>query len=321
MNDYSRYIRQANIIALDGQKALANTKLLCIGSGGLGSLVSSYLVAAGVGSISLVDGDKIELTNLTRQISYKETDCNKSKALIQAEFLQQLNSTCNIIAHDKFLDKSNAYELINAHDLIVDCSDNFITRYLISDTCTALSKPLISASIEGFIGQVMVLLPEVCYRCIFPKVDNNFSCLNGDVIGPAVGVIASIQANEVFKFITNLSKKSHLIQVDSFENKISTFDVITDTKCINNHDDILLEVGVKIKQLDFNEVIELAKQQKIQLVDIRNKKSEKINNIIKHISKDKPIAIMCNYGYRSKLSASQLSSVGYENVYYAIIDF
>lgn len=335
MNNYSRYIRQNNIIGSHGQDALANTKLLCIGCGGLGVLVSSYLAAAGVGLITLVDGDKIEITNLTRQITYKETDCDKNKAQTQAKFIQQLNSNCEIIPYSSFLDKSNVYELIYSHDLILDCSDNFTTRYLISDNCTSLNKPLISASIEGLVGQVIVLLNNICYRCIFPNSYNNNSCFNGEVIGTAIGIIASIQANEALKFITNLNQKSYLIQIDSLTNKISQFNIKSDLKCVNNHDDILLIYENRLKYLDYKELLNLSSEQ-IKIIDIRNKKysindelpltsfkieANKIRDIIKHIPKIQPLVVICNYGYKSKLVALKLLAYGYESVYYSAVNF
>ncbi len=334
MNNYSRYIRQNNIIGNHGQEALANTKLLCIGCGGLGVLVSSYLVAAGVGLITLVDGDNIEESNLTRQITYKENDCNKNKAQTQAKFLQQLNSNCKVISYNNFLNKSNVYELIYAHDLILDCSDNFTTRYMISDNCTSLNKPLISASIEGFVGQVIVLLNNICYRCIFPNSYSNNSCHNGETIGSAIGITASIQANEALKFISNLNHKSYLIQIDSLINKVSQFNIKSDRKCINNHDDILLFYENKLKYLDFKELLDLSSEQ-IKIIDIRDKKlsindelsfvsikiePNKISDIIKHIPKIQPLVVICNYGYKSKLAALKLISFGYELVYYSTIN-
>ena len=335
MTDCSRYARQLNLLGNDGQEALANSKVLCIGAGGLGSIVSSYLVAAGIGWVSIVDNDTIELSNLTRQITYNEGNCLQSKVKILTYFLRNLNSTTTINGYDFLLKHSNAQVLIDAHDLIVDCSDNFSTRYLVSDLCSSGSKPLISASINGFSGQIMVLLQELCYRCLFPHASNYDDCFNGDVIGPAVGIIASIQANEVIKLITNLNKASYIIQVDAFNNQQTCFAIMPDSACINSHDDALLNYENKIKQLSIDEMLRLYHEKELQIVDIRNQSDgtisgltissiqiepTKINNITKLISKEQSIVVLCNYGFRSKLSASRLAVLGYSTVYYACVN-
>ena len=335
MTDYSRYARQLNLLGNDGQEALANAKVLCIGAGGLGSIVSSYLVAAGIGVVTIVDNDTIELSNLTRQITYNESNCSQSKVKVLTNFLRKLNSTTTINSHDFLLRHNNAQVLINAHDLIVDCSDNFLTRYLVSDLCNSAAKPLISASIDGFSGQIMVLLQELCYRCLFPHTSNHDGCLNGDVIGPAVGIIASIQANEIIKLITSLNKSSYIIQVDAFTNQQTCFTLLPDPACINNHDDTLLNYENKIKQLSPDEVLRLYHEKQIQIVDIRNQSDKtinqltissiqieptKISNVTKFISKDQAVAVICNHGFRSKLSASRLAALGYKTVYYTSIN-
>lgn len=331
MNGTARYARQARLIGSNGQIALSQSQVLCIGAGGLGSLVSTYLVASGVGTIGLVDGDTIELSNLTRQISYKEADCGTDKVITQAQFLRKLNSTCRVTAHNYFLQQNNANELIGAYDVIVDCTDNFRTRYLINDICVAHEKPLISASIDAFMGQILLLFGDVCYRCLFPEVNNeaNDSCFNGDVLGPSVGIIASLQANEVIKFITGLNKVSRLIQVDSLENTMTTFALRPDTACINHHGDIAL--NQEVQPLQFAQALELYATKQVQFIDIRDNNSfpaidslkiaaSQITKSNQSISQDKPIVVICNYGFRSKLAALQLAAMGcYSKIYYSSI--
>lgn len=332
MIDNLRYIRQLNVFGNDGQEALANSKVLCIGAGGLGSLVCSYLTAAGVGSIGIVDNDKIELSNLTRQITYNEKNCLSSKVQVLGSFLRNLNSCITIQEYEFFLNTENADDLISDYDLVIDCSDNYSTRYLISDACSLFAKPLISASIDVFTGQVMVLLPEVCYRCIFPDVKNDNKCSNGDVVGPAVGIIASIQANEVIKFITSLNMKSYIIQVDSLNNKQSCLSILPDTSCINNHDDLLCSSENKIIEIAYHDLLTLYGKKKIKILDISSQndsifnelivssvkiKTNEVAELIKLISKDQPIAVICNYGVRSKVFASRLAVLGYNSVYYS----
>lgn len=311
------------LIGSDGQDKLAKIRVLCIGIGGLGTLVSSYLAAAGVGAITLVDGDKVELSNLHRQISYNETDCSEFKAITQAKVLQKLNSNCTVTAYNFFIEQYHVVELISQHDLILDCSDNFSTRYLIGDISVLSEKPVISASIDGFTGQIIVLLQDVCYRCVFPKTDNkSVNCFDGAVIGPAVGIIASIQANEAIKYITHISRESRLIQVDSLKNKISNFNLKADPACINNHEDILSDGNVRY--MSFSEVMVLDKKQQVHIIDLG---AHVIPGDISvwetgiHASKetDKPIVVICNHGYKSRLIAYQLASIYKCCIYYSSI--
>ena len=335
MTDNSRYARQLNLLGNEGQEALANSKVLCIGAGGLGSIVTSYLVAAGIGVVSIVDPDTIELSNLTRQITYNEDNCSQSKVKTLSHFLRKLNSSCTLNAYDFLLTPSNAPALINAHDVIVDCSDNFPTRYLISDSCSAAAKPLISASVNGFNGQIMVLLQELCYRCLFHHPRNaHDGC--ADVIGPAVGIIASIQANEVVKFITNLTTTSYILQVDALNNQQTSFAIMPDPACINNHDDVVLNYETTLLQkLAWNEVLRLYHENKVQIIDIRTPsatiinplmiasrhlEAAKINQLTQFIAKDQALVVICNHGFRSKLAASRLALLGYTRVYYASIN-
>lgn len=335
MNEKNRYIRQLGIIGEDGQIALKQSKILCVGVGGLGVIASGYLVGAGIGEISLIDNDNIELSNLTRQITYNESDCSKSKVNIHAEFLRKLNSSCKISAYNTFLNLSNSHELIALHDLVIDCSDNFETRYLISDVCHELNKPLISASIDGFTGQVITLLYNICYRCVFPENKNQLtSCYNGNVIGPAVGIIASIQANEVLKYLTNINNKNYIIQLDSLNNKLTTFNLNVNLKCINDHSEEIYSSTNSAKQYSLNEVLNLYNQKSIKIIDISNtlkniydidsiqiNNNNILNSILNSVDKDTKVAIVCNFGYKSKVIASQLISLGYKNVYFSSILF
>lgn len=333
MNDYSRYSRQTELIGVEGQDALKKARVLCVGAGGLGSLVSSYLVGAGVGVIGIADGDIIELSNLTRQINYNEMHCGQYKVVVLESILKQLNSNCIINMHNNFLDYSNAEDILALYDVIVDCSDNFKTRYLISDICSNSLTPLIGASVDGFMGQVMVFCGECCYRCLFPNVNSAISCINGDVIGPAVGIIAGIQANEVLKFISGLNKSSYLIQVDSLVNQMSCHKIVTDHNCINNHSDVLAGDSI-VSRLEFSQVLTLSASGEVQIIDIRNKPTKNlgfsifevinidqndITSISKYLPKNQAVVIICDYGYRSRLVALRLAQVGYSQVYFSSV--
>lgn len=348
--DNSRYIRQNRIIGDNGQELLNQTNILCIGAGGLGSLVSCFLVAAGIGKISIIDGDKIELSNLTRQIIYNENNCGQSKADILKKYLCSLNSTCHISMYNTLLDHKNADEIIAKHDIIVDCSDNFATKYLVSDSCNINEKPLVTASIDGFNGQVLVILDELCYRCIFPKAaDNASSCLNGDVIGPSVGIVASYQANEVIKLITKINTSSHLTQINCLNNHAQMYSIYPDAECINNHsldyhaDKYAQSSTTKASFIEWKDMIKLHHSNNLQLILIDTQEFSQhlpsnyssSNNLLlelklpdntmlikqQDLTKIKlpytqPLVIICNYGYKSKLAAIQLINLGYHQVYY-----
>jgi adenylyltransferase/sulfurtransferase len=319
----TRYTRQANIIGMYGQQYLKNTNLLCIGAGGLGTLVSSFLVAAGVGRITIMDKDIVEISNLTRQITYHEKDSGISKVVVLQRYLQQLNCESQINILDVDISHANVDSIVPNHDIVIDCSDNFITKYLISDSCSLHQKPLITASIDGFHGQVMVLLPELCYRCVFTNASSNNSCFDGDVIGPSVGIVASCQANEVLKLITSLNNQSKLIQMDCLNNITREFKITPDYECVNNHRQELA-IDEKPEPITLNEAISLHYTQNLKFLDMRKNIINKLPfetiifdmHHIHEFAKEQPLAIICNYGYRSRLVAMKLKSIGYTKVYY-----
>ncbi len=203
-----RYRKQIAIpgIGIEGQRKLRNARILVIGAGGLGSPALLYLAAAGIGRIGIVDNDTVDLSNLQRQILYTEADLGALKAVRAAEKLSALNSTLSIDAFPIRLNEQNAAEYIARYDVVLDCSDNFHTRYTISDACSRSKHMLVHASIHRFEGQVMVLCGDTapCYRCLYPEqpVDGLIlRCDEAGVIGVLPGIIGSMQAAEALKHI------------------------------------------------------------------------------------------------------------------------
>ncbi len=203
-----RYRKQMVIpgIGMRGQKLLLDASVLVIGAGGLGSPALLYLAAAGVGRIGIVDNDTVDLSNLQRQILYGEADQGAGKAVRAAEKLRALNSTIAIDAIPVRIAEENATGLIAPYDIILDCSDNFTTRYVISDECARTRKMLIEASIHRFEGRVLGLCGETgpCYRCLYsepPEEGVIFRCDEAGVIGVLPGIIGSIQAAEAIKHV------------------------------------------------------------------------------------------------------------------------
>lgn len=202
---YSRHIILPEVGG-KGQKKLLKAKVFIVGAGGLGCPVGFYLVAAGVGTIGIIDNDDVELSNLQRQIAHSVKRLGKPKAESAKETFQDLNPDVNIIAIKGKLTKDNIIETISEYDIVVDGSDNFPTRYLINDACVMLKKPLVSGAILKFEGQVTTIIPHEghCYRCLFeepPPAGLIPSCQEVGVLGVMPGVIGSLQAVEVLKLI------------------------------------------------------------------------------------------------------------------------
>ncbi|MCX6291074.1 MAG: HesA/MoeB/ThiF family protein [Bacteroidetes bacterium] len=213
-----RYSKQLLLpeIGMKGQEKLKQTRVLVVGAGGLGCPVLQYLAAAGTGTIGMVDFDLIDETNLQRQVLYSTDDVGKSKAIIAGEKISSLNPFIKIDVFNKKLDATNAVEIISDYDWVVDCTDNFESRYLINDACVLLGKTVIYAGIHKFEAQVSVfnlLLPDgkrgPTYRCAFPEMHSGEvieNCSLTGVIGTLPGIAGMLQANEVIKLITGIGE-------------------------------------------------------------------------------------------------------------------
>lgn len=211
MNDeqllrYSRHLLLDDI-DIAGQERLLNSHVLIIGAGGLGSACAPYLAAAGVGKITLVDHDHVELTNLQRQIMHQQESIGMSKAASGKRFLKSLNPTCQVEALEKRVDELLLKALIGEVDVVVDCTDNFSTRHLINRVCVSYRKVLISGAALRFDGQVSVFdfrnPHSPCYACVFPP-DPNYvetNCASLGIFAPLVGIIGTIAAAQALQVI------------------------------------------------------------------------------------------------------------------------
>lgn len=214
IEEQKRYHRQLLLpeIGEKGQERLRQAKVLVVGAGGLGSPVLQYLGAAGVGNIGIVDADVVSVSNLQRQILYRHDEVGQSKAQVAAKRLQQNNPHIITVAYNHFLTVKNALEIIKKYDLVVDCTDNFGTRYLINDATVILSKPWVHGSIFEFTGQVAVFNYNggATYRCLYPEqVEHPPKAENNGVMGALAGWVGCIQANEAIKLICKLD--NHLL--------------------------------------------------------------------------------------------------------------
>lgn len=212
--EIKRYSRQIQLAELktEGQQKLQDAKVLVAGAGGLGCPVLQYLSAAGVGTIGIVDFDLVEETNLHRQVLYATSDVGKSKAEIAAKRILEQNPLVKVEIFNSKLDNSNALKIISNYHIVVDCSDNFETRYAINDACVYLKKPFVYAGIHKFEGQLSVFnldKDSPTYRCVFPeKVEDEIiiNCSITGVIGTLPGILGTMQANEVIKIITGMGE-------------------------------------------------------------------------------------------------------------------
>ena len=198
--ELERYKRQMMLFGEEGQERLKKAHIFIAGAGGLGSPVSIYLAVAGVGTITIVDMDVVDLTNLNRQILHFDRDIGKKKTASAEEKLQALNPDIKINAIDVRIEESNALKLIGKADGIVDAMDNYPTRYLLNDIAIAKEIPFFHGGIRGFYGQVTTIIPgkTPCLKCIFPKAPPKEVF---PVVGVTPGIIGTIQANEVIKYL------------------------------------------------------------------------------------------------------------------------
>ena len=207
-DDLSRYSRHLILpeVGMEGQRKLKAARVLCVGTGGLGSPLAFYLAAAGIGTLGLVDFDVVDASNLQRQIIHSTKDIGRKKLDSAEEKLKALNPALNVVKHETMLSSANALEILRDYDIVADGTDNFPTRYLVNDACVLLGKPNAYGSIFRFEGQASVFATEEgpCYRCLYPEPPPPGlvpSCAEGGVLGILPGLVGVIQATEVIKLI------------------------------------------------------------------------------------------------------------------------
>ncbi len=215
-DDLSRYSRHLILpeVGMEGQRKLKAARVLCVGTGGLGSPLAFYLAAAGIGTLGLVDFDVVDASNLQRQIIHSTKDIGRKKLDSAAEKLIALNPALNVVKHETMLTSANALDILKDYDIVADGTDNFPTRYLVNDACVLLGKPNAYGSIFRFEGQASVFATKEgpCYRCLYPEPPPPGlvpSCAEGGVLGILPGLVGVIQATEVIKLI--LGKGNPLI--------------------------------------------------------------------------------------------------------------
>ena len=235
-----RYSRQIILphVGGEGQEKLLNAKVLVIGAGGLGSPCALYLASAGVGKIGIVDSDRVELNNLQRQIIHSMKDVGRPKVESAEDRLLGINEDVEIIPYNVRVSSKNILDIIKDYDGVVDGSDNFPTRYLVNDACVLSRKQLFHAGILRFDGQAITISPgkSACYRCLSPEppppglIPN---CQEAGILGAVAGVIGTIQANEVLKYILGIEGllEGKLLVFNALNSSFRQVKVPKDPKC------------------------------------------------------------------------------------------
>ena len=237
---YSRHILLGEVGGI-GQAKLKAARVLVVGAGGLGSPVLLYLAAAGVGTLGIVDDDRVELSNLQRQIAHTTGRLGAGKARSAAEAALAINPGVRIEAHERRLDAGNAAALIGAYDIICDGTDNFPSRFLVADACVLARRTLVSAAVLRFEGQLATFKPHdhpdaPCYRCLYPEPPPSGlvpSCSEAGVLGAVTGVMGTLQATEALKEIMGIgdSLSGRLLIWDALAARFTTIRLKRDPRC------------------------------------------------------------------------------------------
>jgi len=349
---YSRHFPLAEV-GVEGQRRLKAARVLLVGMGGLGSPLGLYLAAAGVGTLGLVDDDTVDASNLQRQVVHGTADLGRSKLDSAMDRLADVNPHVELVPHPVRLDASNALEILRDYDVVVDGTDNFPTRYLVNDACVLLGIPYVYGSILRFDGQVALFAAEggPCYRCLFrdpPPPGLVPNCAEGGVLGVLPGIVGSLQALEVIKWILGQGERSigklHLL--DALDLSLRTLTIERDPACPVCGDDptvtelIDYEAFCGISTAEASEgrspvgridPAELARRldagEDITLIDVREPHEWEIANLadrgarlvpqgrILEVADElrdapRPIVLHCKSGGRSREAAERLAEAG-----------
>lgn len=232
-----RYSRQIALpeIGIEGQEKLLAGRVLVVGTGGLGSPACLYMAAAGVGTIGIMDGDNVDLSNLQRQIIHRTEDIGTAKSESARQKINFLNPEVEVVTYNERLTTGNALSILKDYDFVTDCTDNFASKFLIADACHFAGVPYSHAGILRFSGQTMTVAPgrTACYRCIFREQPPVEAALPQGPIGAVAGVIGVLQANEAIKFLTGTGEPLYnkLLVFDALESAFRTVELARSSSC------------------------------------------------------------------------------------------
>jgi adenylyltransferase/sulfurtransferase len=333
-----------------GQRRLKQARVLLVGAGGLGSPAALYLAAAGVGHIGLVEFDRVEASNLQRQVLYGTGDLGRPKLDAARDRLNDLNPHVEVERHAARLDRGNALELVGAHDLVVDGTDNFATRYLVNDACVLAGRPNVYASIYRFDGQASVFatVDGPCYRCLHPEPPPPGlvpSCAEGGVLGVLPGLLGVIQATEALKLLLGIGEPliGRLLLVDALTMRFQALKLRRDPACPACGTRTLRElpdyeafcagpVGAdpsRVAEYTPRELeARLASGAPLALIDVRERPEwdqvrlpgarlaplSELDDHLPTLPRDRDLVLYCKLGQRSATAARRLQAAGFTRV-------
>ncbi|MES2738696.1 MAG: molybdopterin-synthase adenylyltransferase MoeB [Verrucomicrobiota bacterium] len=346
---YARHLAMPEF-GLAAQKKLKAARVLCIGAGGLGSPISMYLAAAGVGTLGLVDPDVVEVSNLQRQLLFGQSDIGRPKLEAARDRLLDINPHLEVRMHREMFTAANAREIAADYDLLIDGTDNFPTRYLSNDTAVWLGKPNVYGSILRFEGQVAVFAPHLgapCYRCMSPtppKPGLVPSCAEGGVLGVLPGLVGTMQALEAIKLITGIGQPllGKLLHVDALSLRFRTFTLRRDPEC-----PVCGENPTITEPIDYQGFCGMTPPPNVPTItvqELQDKRSRQENHFLldvrepdeyaaaqiegstliplaqvtaraAEIPRDKPVLVHCRSGVRSAKAVAALQELGYTQVW------
>jgi adenylyltransferase/sulfurtransferase len=242
--DLYRYARQIIMPSIreEGQALLKKSSVVIVGAGGLGSPILQYLSAAGIGKIGILDFDEVQLSNLNRQTLYKPQDHGQNKAILAASWASSFNPLISLNPLPVKVDSTNIHSLLGSYPILIDASDNFATRYLLSDYAFESGKPLFFGAVSGFTGVCTTFIPREtgCLRCIYPKVPSDqyqTQEKSYGIIGFTPGVVGSIMASNVIRYLLQIGNylKNQLLTIDLNENSFMTISCKPNPNCVTQH--------------------------------------------------------------------------------------
>ena len=346
---YSRHLIMPEV-TVEGQKRLKAARVLCIGAGGLGSPAALYLAAAGVGKLGLVDFDRVDLTNLQRQILHGTKDIGRSKLESARDRLRDINPDIHLQLHECQLSSENAEQIVADYDVIVDGSDNFATRYLSNDVCVFAGKANVYGSVFRFEGQTTVFAPQLggpCYRCLFPEPpppESVPNCAQAGVLGVLPGIIGMLQAIEAIKLIVGIGEPliGRLLHFDALKATFRELKLRRDPQCpvcgenptilapidydqfCGTRDDASIP-GISVQELkekmdarEAFELIDVREPFEFEIARIDGAKLIPLGEIAERaneLHRERTFIVHCHSGRRSAQAVRLLKQRGFANVY------
>ena len=352
MTSDPRYSRQLILKGFGAvaQQRLANARVLIVGAGGLGSPASMYLAAAGVGTLTLVDRDVVDITNLHRQLLYGTPDVGRSKMAVAQERLLAINPDVAVRVHDTRLTAHNAADLVAGHDVVVDATDNFPARYAINDACVRAGVPFVYGSVARFEGQVSIFAaPDgPCYRCLFPEPPLPGSvptCAEEGVLGVVPGILGLYQATEVIKWIAQIGTPlvGRMLLLDLLEHETQSIRVTRRAECtacgvnakapvatmasltdvhhamIDDYTDLsVLALAARLAQNDAPVVLDVREPWEFDTASLPNSMLVPMSTLpsaINRLERVLEYVVLCHHGTRSEMAANFMRSRGFPRVH------